>query len=325
LGAALGCAAFGVLIPTLLQIRNYDRNNASWVAYQQRAERSQGTQLNRLLAFVKRGGGGRVYAGMPSNWGESFTVGAIPVLKYVESRDVDEVGYTLRTASLMTDPEYYFDERNAGDYSLFGIHYLILPVTRPSPIPARRVMCEGTYCLWEAPTRGYVHLGTIVGSLTADRTNVGVRSIPLLHSTLTQRAEYLNVDFAAHRPPARTPPGPASQRAAVGAVLSESDDLAAGEVAVTVRMRSAGVSVLSASFDPGWKATLDGRRQRVQMVAPALVATNVPAGTHRIVFRYQGYPGYPAVLLLSALALAAIVGVDWARRRWRRVAGEGGA
>ena len=87
----------------------------------------QGRQVDRLIAIVKRDGGGRVYAGMPSNWGAAFTVGAVPVFKYLESRDVDEVGYTLRTASLMTDPEYYFDERNPSDYRLFGIRYLILP------------------------------------------------------------------------------------------------------------------------------------------------------------------------------------------------------
>ena len=53
---------------------------------------------------------------MPTNWGADFTVGEVPVFKYLESRDVDEVGYTLRTASLMTDPEYFFDERNPSDY-----------------------------------------------------------------------------------------------------------------------------------------------------------------------------------------------------------------
>ena len=61
---------------------------------------SRGTQADQLIAYVQAHGGGRVYAGMPSNWGEDFGVGAVPVFKYLESQDVDEVGYTLRTASL---------------------------------------------------------------------------------------------------------------------------------------------------------------------------------------------------------------------------------
>jgi hypothetical protein len=51
-------------------------------------------------------------------------------------RDVDEVGYTLRTASLMTDPEYFFDDRDPSDYRLFGIRYLILPARDRPPVRA---------------------------------------------------------------------------------------------------------------------------------------------------------------------------------------------
>jgi hypothetical protein len=85
------------------------------IASQRRADVTEGAELDHLVAVIARDGGGRTYAGMPSNWGQDFTVGAVPVFKYLESRDVDEVGYTLRTASLMTDPEYYFEERNPGD------------------------------------------------------------------------------------------------------------------------------------------------------------------------------------------------------------------
>jgi hypothetical protein len=88
---------------------------------------------------------------MPSNWGQDFTVGSVPVFKYLESRDVDEVGYTLRTASLMTGPEYYFDDRDASDYRLFGIRYLILP-----PATGRRCP-RGSRCA-PAPTSRSVAL-----------------------------------------------------------------------------------------------------------------------------------------------------------------------
>jgi hypothetical protein len=42
----------------------------------------------------------------------------------------------LRTASLMTDPEYYFDDRDLSDYRLFGIRYLILPAGQQPPVRA---------------------------------------------------------------------------------------------------------------------------------------------------------------------------------------------
>ena len=132
--------------------------------------------LDRLIAVIERDGGGRTYAGMPSNWGQDFTVGAVPVFKYLESRDVDEVGYTLRTASLMTDPEYFFDDRDPSDYRLFGIRYLILPARDQPPVRARLAMRSGPYRLWTIGGAGYVQAGRIVGEISANRTNVGARS-----------------------------------------------------------------------------------------------------------------------------------------------------
>ena len=121
------------------------------------------------------------------------------------------------------------------------------------------------------------------------------RSIPLLNSGLAQAGDYLRVAYgqAGGREPRLLRPSPATP---AGTVLAESDKLQQGLVAASVRMRRAGVVVLSASFDPGWTATVDGRRQRTEMVAPALVATTVPAGTHRVIFRYRGWQDYPLLL-----------------------------
>ena len=139
--------------PRGVQLGAYDRHDGAAIQAQRRADDTRGAELDRLVAVIERDGGGRTYAGMPSNWGQDFTVGAVPVFKYLESRDVDEVGYTLRTASLMTDPEYYFDERNPGDYRLFGIHYLIIPAGSRPPVPARLELRAGPYSLWTLPRR----------------------------------------------------------------------------------------------------------------------------------------------------------------------------
>ena len=84
-------------------------------------------------------------------------------------------------------------------------------------------------------------------------------------------------------------------------------------------MRRTGVAVLSASYDPGWTATVNGRREPTRMVAPALVAVDVPGGTDHIVFRFHGYGDYPELLALSGLTLAmvGIAPVCVRRARWR--------
>jgi uncharacterized membrane protein YfhO len=102
-------------------------------------------------------------------------------------------------------------------------------------------------------------------------------------------------------------------QSSAGTVSAEHADLNDGEASATVRMRQPGVVVLSASYDPGWTATVNGRQQPIRMVAPALVAVDVPAGTD------HGYGDYPALLALGGLTLAmAAVGpacVLYTRRR----------
>ena len=303
-----------VLAPAWLQLGAYAGRNAAAINAQRRADATQGAQLNRLIERVKEGGDGRAYAGMPSNWGMDFTVGAVPVFKYLESEDVDEVGYTLRTASLMTDPEYFFDDRDPGDYRLFGIHYLIIPAGYLPPVPAKLMMRAGPYSLWTVSTTGYVSVGRITGHLDANRTNLGLRSIPLLRSRLPQHGDYLAVTLDQSGPTdQRLPAKP--RTAPAGAVVAETDNLTHGQVDATVTMRRPGQVILSASSDLGWMATVDGRPHPTRMVAPALVATAVSAGTHRIVFRYAGLREYPLLFAVSGLALVGLGCAPVLRRR----------
>jgi hypothetical protein len=313
--AAAGIAAVAVLAPAWLQLGAYDHQDGTAIAAQRQADATEGAELDRLITVIERDGGGRTYAGMPSNWGQNFSVGAVPVFKYLESRDVDEVGYTLRTTSLMTNPEYYFDDRDPSDYRLFGIRYLILPAGGQPPVRARLTMRSGPYWLWTIDSTGYVQAGQIIGEIPANRTNVGTRSRPLLGSGLTADGAYLSVRYGSGgggRLPA------VRSQSSAGEVSAERAGLDDGEAAATVRMRRPGVVVLSASYDPGWTATVNGRPQPTLMVAPALVAVDVLAGTDHVVFRFHGYGDYPELLALSGLTLAIAAATPVCARRARR-------
>jgi len=242
------------------------------------------------------------------------------VFQYLESRDVDEVGYTLRTASLMTDPEYYFNESDPSDYRLFGVRYLVLPAGRQPPVPARLALRSGPYRLWTINGDGYIQAGSITGKITANRTNIGTRSIPVLDSGLAADGDYVSVGYGSgdgaddRRPAVRG-------RSSVGVVTAEGADLDDGEASATVRMSRPGVVVLSASYDPGWTSTVNGRPRPTLMVAPALVAVAVPAGTDHIVFSFRGYGDYPELFALSGLTLAIIAAAPaclWYARRRRK-------
>jgi hypothetical protein len=313
---ALGCvlSLLVVLIPAWGELDTYDAHNAHNIALQAAADTQSAGQLDQLLSYVRTHPRGRVYAGMPTNWGVNFLIGAVPVFKYLEDQDIDEVGYTLRTASLMTDPEYHFDEDDPGDYVLFGIGYLLIPNGQDPPVPATLVRCVGVYCLWTPPTKGYVHVYDTTGTLTATRADVGTQSVPLLESTLPLENRALTVAFNGQQAAPVSAGDPDDLQGVPGRVVSEHDSLADGHVEATVALARTAVVVLSASYDPGWTATVDGRSAPTEMIAPALVGVTVTRGVHRIVFRYVGFGSYDE---LWALALIVLAGLALGPTVWR--------
>lgn len=318
-GIVAGLSIVGLLLvlgPVWSTMDGYAGHNEANIAFQANADTAQAPQVDRLLAYVQAHPRGRVYAGAPTNWGQYFTVGYVPVFKYLESKDVDEVGYTLRTASLMTDPEYYFDESNPGDYPLFGIGYIITPSTMKAPVPADKVGCSGNYCLWTLPNPGYIHVYDTTGTLTATRADVGTQSTTLLGSPLLNQQRDLTVAF--NGKPAATPTAPneGTLQGSPGRVVVEHADLQNGTARAVVRTNRRSTVVLSASYDPGWHATVNGQPAPTVMVAPALVGVVVGSGLHTVTFTYDGYGSYGVLLLLALITLAALaVGTA----AWRRV------
>ncbi|MEA2364195.1 MAG: hypothetical protein QOD71_3340 [Thermoleophilaceae bacterium] len=73
--------------------------------------------------------------------------------------------------------------------------------------------------------------------------------------------------------------------------------------------------VLTDSWFPGWKASVDGRGVPIDRVDYLIRGVAVPAGKHRVEFRYQP-ASWRAGWIVSLLALIAIVAAAWVG--WRR-------
>ena len=88
-------------------------------------------------------------------------------------------------------------------------------------------------------------------------------------------------------------------------------------VEIAVETTAPAYLVLADSYDPGWRATVDGRPVPVALADGIYRAVWVPAGRHEVVFTYQ--PPYLAAGLaaavVGALALLGMLLLAWRQRR----------
>jgi hypothetical protein len=282
--------------------------DASFVSRQ--SAPTQTAQLDALLTTITEQGGGRTFAGDPGDWGAQFTIGEVPVFKYLASQDIDEVGFTVRTASLMSDPEVNFDETNPADFTAFAIRWLVLPTGMQPPVKAKAVEHRGAYALWEIPGNGYVQLVDTRGSVAATPGDLGSFSAGFLAGLTAREPVYPTVAYGSGKAAVGTLGAGVQPSGPPGEVLSESPDLADGSIEATVSAKRTCVVLLSVSYNPGWQVLVDGRPATTDMVAPALIGVRVGPGVHSVRFVYRGYPDYPQLLLLAGAALVALVVVE---------------
>jgi hypothetical protein len=309
-----------VLIPAMRELATYDGRNASYIGEQAAAEHAVASDLAPILEYIDVHGGGRVFAGSPRTGGGAFTVGFVPMYEFLANEDVDTVGFTMRTASLMSQAENFFDPRVPFDYALFGVRYVLLPTGRIPDVRAIATVSNERYTLWTLPRVHYLSVITPDGTLREDRSDIGPLSKELLRRSLFDDGLDPVVTWTRQQDGYR----PATKRAPLvateGHLISTSVDLERGIAGASVHTASPSIVVLSASFDPGWRAWVNGRPAVTLAVAPALVGVRVPTGTSRVQFRYEGFRWYPELVACSILGIGIAFWIG--RRRPRSGATE---
>lgn len=298
-----GLLMIAALTPAMIQMHDFAAYNNSQIARQIESEQVNVQQIGPLISFIKEHPVGRTYAGSPSNWGPYFKVGMVPVFKYLEDQNVDLVGYTIRTASLMSMPEYNFVATNPADYISFGISYLLLPSSLKPPVPALRIMVGGPFSLWRVPHNGYFSLVSAFGTIAANRSNIGEATKPFLESDLASRQLVPVMVFGGNSLKNVVPISATAANRPLGKFTSSSFSLNSGRAFADVTIKEPSFLLLSASYDPGWQVWVDGTRRSVVMFAPAVPGVALKPGSHTVVFEYVGFPDYTVLMLVGAFTL----------------------
>jgi len=107
-------------------------------------------------------------------------------------------------------------------------------------------------------------------------------------------------------------PSPRPQPAPGRYVIARIADEQSERVVADVASDAAGIVVLTDLAYPGWTATLDGRKAALLRADGFFRAVAVPAGSHRVVFRYRPVSFYAG----AAISLASmLVLIRWTRKR----------
>jgi hypothetical protein len=288
--------------PMFYQLYQYDKSNSIEISSQYSSQNIDAKTISPIIEYILAHQTGRTYAGLPTNWGTNFLVGQVPVFKYLENEDIQEVGYTLRTASLMTDPEAFFNQNNPSDYILFGIKYLILPTGFEPPISASKVISERNYTLWQTDY-GFADIVNTVGTIKLNRHDVGINSVGFLNSDYLQNHLELDVSWNGLNPASPT----RSKHGEVGSIIFEKPNLTNGGFKAKIHVYNQSVFMLSASYDPGWTVKVDGRSQPAIMLAPAIVGVKVEPGFHTIAFQYVGFKYYTLLFIVSFVSFVGTI------------------
>jgi hypothetical protein len=304
---AVALLLFGVLVPAWRERAGYDLADAPMIASQRAAERSDGADFARLVDEATARGGGRIYAGTRANWGKDYTIGAVPAFAELSNANVDAIGFTFRTVqSLSTDIEASFDEANPAQYQALDVKYIILPNTREPSVPAQLLDAAGRHRLYEVDTTGYFQVVDVIGSVTADRADLGDATARFRNSDGASRNVYPSVAFdgAAAAPP--TVAGSEPPAGAPGKVLDTTIHADDGSFTATVDAARPAMVLLKETYDPRWHVTVDGAAAKPVMLAPSLVGVNVPAGRHVVAFQYRSYQYYPVLFAIGLLTLLGL-------------------
>jgi hypothetical protein len=308
--AAAPAIASIALVPIAVERASYEAQGARWIQDQLVAQARDGVDFAELVARAGGEGPGRVFAGLRAAGATAPRIGQVPGYIALLSLDADAVGFTRPTWSLMSPAEYRFDIRDPGRRRIFGVRYWVRPSQPIVPEGAVEVATAGRWSLYRFDDVGYVQVIDTVPAIPGDREHLGQLTSFVLRSGLPDRSILPTVSFDGR------PGGPSTLRphelpaAPPGEVVETLAGPSDGTFSARVVMDRPGVVMLAASFDPRWEAVLDDHAAPVFMVAPGVPGVLVPEGEHALLFTYRTYGNYASLIVIAALALLGIWGVQ---------------
>ena len=254
----------------------------------------------------------------------------LPISTSTLWRTVEMGGVVAEKVPAMTKPYFYHDKIPLGLLEKLSIGFLVTPPnTEPRDVNGSNLATNGSLQLLYKGPDGLIYklphalprAFLVPGVLVAADSHESLRM--LVDPTLdVRRAAIVSGSDTAAK--TGLPLGDPSMDELAGQATIRSDRL--NEVEVDVDTPRSAMLVLNDMWDSGWKVEVDSAKQPLLEVNYAFRGVVVPAGKHRVMFRYRPAPlfiglGISGATIFLLLAACVYVGIRRVRTMRGRVKG----
>lgn len=298
---------------TVKQTYDYAYLNNKWIDESNKAFIYDEKNFKNLMDYMRKLPNARVYAGRPGNWGKDFRLGSSQMYMLFGISGFDVSQFLPETWSMLSENEQNFDERNAIDYDLLNIKYVIAPKNQGFADTAELDRKFGPFELYKVPTSGWFDVVTSPMFVRTDKTNF-LNLVQLWHRSFPRRWKMYPLISVDKKP---TVPADIQRNIKMvdevtyeengkqknifadfplvfpestpsGKVLSEKVEKQTytGVVDIPDNCKSCYV-MFKMSYHPDFQAKLDGMNVEKFAVFPYYIAVSIPAGKHTVEVSYK--------------------------------------
>ena len=316
----VGIVFLVLLSPVFLERAHFYQQNSQWKLESQNAFLSKSQEISEINDTLKNLPPGRVYAGLPADFGNDprYQIGFVPLYAIVPQLGIDSFGYAYSAFPLSTDVRLNFNNTRIEQYNLFNIRYVLLNKTRTPPSFYSKVREFEDFTLYQIPTTGYFDLVDVPAVFYGDKNNFYYPNTEWLSGSLPTLKQHPIIELG--NKPENTYGLPVFSLQEVDEkLLSRLTRLqpAGGEIlhehVSTNEYRAEFVAnrecylMLKTNYDPGWDVTLDNRKVAPVMLAPGFTGIKAAPGSHQVIFSYQP-PPYRFLLFVAGVLVLVILG-----------------
>jgi hypothetical protein len=223
-------------------------------------------------------------------------------------------------AELWLPGPYFVDglrlEPVAGPFQLQLVRLALVEAasSRPLPLSPAALYTSDATRLREVSATPTVRLFEVPQTPGPARVAAALRVLPDDRAVLDALAQPRQFGVDPLREALATAADAAGITVAPGARAGRAEVLGRSAGRIDVRAEGPGVLVLADSYDPGWRAQLDGERVALLRVNHAQAGLVLPPGPHRLLLRYRPRGWGPGLLLFALGALGLLAAVLRERR-----------